>query len=66
MYSQANNNFGKGYWLDDKPFFTNIVQAFERNFGICVCMCVCVCVGKGVCVCTNTPTHTGAVHIYKL
>jgi len=28
-----NNNFGKGYWLDDKPFFSNIVEAFERNFG---------------------------------
>jgi len=29
----GNKNFGKGYWMDEKPFFTNIAQAFERNFG---------------------------------
>ena len=36
-----NNNFGKGYWLDDKPFFSNIVEAFERNFGLTCAFSAC-------------------------
>jgi hypothetical protein len=29
----GNNNFGKGYWMDEKPFFANIAEAFKVNFG---------------------------------
>ena len=28
-----NKNFGKGYWMDEKPFFANIVEAIQLNFG---------------------------------